>query len=117
MVDRLTALVYQRCLGSLYEEHRLLFATLLCLNMQEEGHNFTEEELSLLLQGMDCCLYVINMFYDNFISYINSTHDKVRMGIRTLRKKNSHYCYDVWTTIASKRMCIKNNCTDYIMYQ
>ena len=52
MVERLTALVYQRCIGSLYEEHRLLFATLLCLNIQEESTQFTEEELSLLLQGL-----------------------------------------------------------------
>ena len=51
MVDRLTTLVYQRCNGSMYDEHRLLFATLLCLNIQEENNAFSEEELSLLLQG------------------------------------------------------------------
>ena len=51
MVERLTSLVYQRCHGSLFDEHRLLFATLLCLNIQEESTAFTEEELSLLLQG------------------------------------------------------------------
>ena len=37
---------------SLYEEDCLLFATLLCLNIQSEGgENFTNEEMSLLLQG------------------------------------------------------------------
>lgn len=37
---------------SLYEEHRLLFATLLCINIQYETANiFSEEELALLLQG------------------------------------------------------------------
>ena len=42
--------LFFRCV---YEEHRLLFATMLCLNIQYEtsGH-FTEEELALLLQGM-----------------------------------------------------------------
>jgi hypothetical protein len=38
---------------SLYEEDCLLFATLLCLNIQAEGgENFTNEEMSLLLQGI-----------------------------------------------------------------
>ena len=37
---------------SLYEDDCLLFATLLCLNIQAEGgENFTNEEMSLLLQG------------------------------------------------------------------
>ena len=37
---------------SLYEEDILLFATLLCLNIEAEGmDNFSNEEMSLLLQG------------------------------------------------------------------
>lgn len=37
---------------SLYEEDCLLFATLLCLNIEAEGmENFSNEEMSLLLQG------------------------------------------------------------------
>ncbi|XP_052258855.1 uncharacterized protein LOC127863384 isoform X2 [Dreissena polymorpha] len=52
LMDKLTGLVYRRIRESLYEEDCLLFATLLCLNIQAEGgENFTSEEMSLLLQG------------------------------------------------------------------
>ncbi|XP_078672103.1 uncharacterized protein LOC144911712 isoform X1 [Branchiostoma floridae x Branchiostoma belcheri] len=51
LVDGLTQLVYDSVSQSLYPEHRLLFATMLCLHMQLEGEEFAEEELSLLLQG------------------------------------------------------------------
>ena len=51
LVEHVTAVVYQRVSVCLYTEHRLLFATLLCLSMQEEANSFSEEELSLLLQG------------------------------------------------------------------
>lgn len=38
---------------SLYDEDCLLFATLLCLNIEAEGmENFSNEEMSLLLQGI-----------------------------------------------------------------
>ena len=36
---------------SIYEKHKLLFSTMLCLNIQEDVGYFMEEELSLLLQG------------------------------------------------------------------
>lgn len=37
---------------ALYEEDILLFATLLCLNIEAEAtENFSNEEMSLLLQG------------------------------------------------------------------
>ncbi|KAK6172547.1 hypothetical protein SNE40_016179 [Patella caerulea] len=52
MMDALTSLVYHRVKQSLYEEDCLLFATLVCLNIQaESGENFSAEEMSLLLQG------------------------------------------------------------------
>ncbi|XP_053409232.1 uncharacterized protein LOC123561373 isoform X4 [Mercenaria mercenaria] len=52
LMDKLTGLVYRRIRESLYEGDCLLFATLLCLNIQAEGgENFTNEEMSLLLQG------------------------------------------------------------------
>ena len=52
LVNKLTSVVYQRVAACLHgDQHRLLFATLLCLTMQEEGLAFSEEELSLLLQG------------------------------------------------------------------
>ena len=77
MMDKLTALVFQRCQGSLYEEHRLLFATLLCLNMQEETQQFTEEELSLLLQGLGdfFCLQNLNLCLN--YSFIKPSNKKV----------------------------------------
>lgn len=38
---------------ALYEKDILLFATLLCLNIESEGtENFSNEEMSLLLQGL-----------------------------------------------------------------
>ncbi|KAK3108743.1 hypothetical protein FSP39_014630 [Pinctada imbricata] len=52
VMDKLTGLVYRRIRESLYEEDILLFATLLCLNIEAEGmENFSNEEMSLLLQG------------------------------------------------------------------
>ena len=40
-------------LRALYEKDILLFATLLCLNIESEGtENFSNEEMSLLLQGL-----------------------------------------------------------------
>ncbi|KAJ8316357.1 hypothetical protein KUTeg_006371 [Tegillarca granosa] len=52
VMDKLTGLVYRRIRQSLYEEDCLLFATLLCLNIEAEGmESFTNEEMSLLLQG------------------------------------------------------------------
>ncbi|XP_052060514.1 uncharacterized protein LOC127700861 isoform X4 [Mytilus californianus] len=52
VMDKLTGLVYRRIRESLYEEDCLLFATLLCLNIEAEGmENFSNEEMSLLLQG------------------------------------------------------------------
>lgn len=53
LVSRLTSVVYKRVSACLFgDQHRLLFATMLCLTIQEEGQAFSEEELSLLLQGM-----------------------------------------------------------------
>ncbi|XP_071959570.1 uncharacterized protein [Antedon mediterranea] len=52
LVDALTQTLFQHVRQSLYEEHRLLFSTMMCLNIQFEGANyFSEEELALLLQG------------------------------------------------------------------
>ncbi|XP_069115919.1 uncharacterized protein [Argopecten irradians] len=52
IMDGLTGLVYRRVRESLYEEDCLLFTTLLTLNIQAEGmENFSNEEMSLLLQG------------------------------------------------------------------
>ncbi|XP_022099208.1 dynein beta chain, ciliary-like [Acanthaster planci] len=52
LVDCLTQTVFQNVRQSLYEEHRLLFASMLCLNIQYETTElFSEEELALLLQG------------------------------------------------------------------
>ncbi|XP_033103095.1 dynein heavy chain 9, axonemal-like [Anneissia japonica] len=52
LVDSLNQTLFQHIRQSLYEEHRLLFSTMLCLNIQYEGANhFSEEELALLLQG------------------------------------------------------------------
>ncbi|XP_071095883.1 uncharacterized protein [Haliotis cracherodii] len=52
LMDILTSLVYHRVKLSLYEEDCLLFATLACLNIQNEGGEvFSNEEMSLLLQG------------------------------------------------------------------
>nr|XP_022320176.1 dynein beta chain, flagellar outer arm-like isoform X6 [Crassostrea virginica] len=52
VMDKLTGLVYRRIREALYEEDILLFATLLCLNIESEGtENFSNEEMSLLLQG------------------------------------------------------------------
>ncbi|XP_033641711.1 dynein beta chain, flagellar outer arm-like [Asterias rubens] len=52
LVDCLTQTIYQNIRQSLYEEHRLLFSTMLCLNIQYETTElFSEEELALLLQG------------------------------------------------------------------
>ena len=44
---------------SLYPEDRLVFASLLCLNIQEDSQIFSEEEMSLLLQGLqsNCALF------------------------------------------------------------
>ena len=54
---------------SLVEEHRLLFATLLCLNIQEEnGEYFSEEEISLLIQGGHHLRFVIITIL--FIHYV-----------------------------------------------
>ena len=50
---------------SLYEEHRVLFATMLCINIQEEsGEVFSEEEMSLLLQGMYTVQLHTHVSYD-----------------------------------------------------
>ena len=54
LVSRLTCVVYKRVSACLFgDQHRLLFATMLCLTIQEEGQAFSEEELSLLLQGRE----------------------------------------------------------------
>eukprot|EP00105_Crassostrea_gigas_P044993 XP_019929141.1 PREDICTED: dynein beta chain, ciliary isoform X4 [Crassostrea gigas] len=51
-MDKMTGLVYRRIREALYEKDILLFATLLCLNIESEGtENFSNEEMSLLLQG------------------------------------------------------------------
>ncbi|XP_056010102.1 uncharacterized protein LOC125667097 [Ostrea edulis] len=52
VMDKMTGLVYRRIREALYEEDILLFATLLCLNIEAEAtENFSNEEMSLLLQG------------------------------------------------------------------
>ncbi|XP_072048734.1 uncharacterized protein [Amphiura filiformis] len=52
LVDSLTQTVFQNIRQCLYEEHRLLYATMLCLNIEfETTENFSEEEMALLLQG------------------------------------------------------------------
>ncbi|XP_064650622.1 uncharacterized protein LOC135502065 isoform X3 [Lineus longissimus] len=52
VVDNLTTTVYEKIKQSLYEEDRLLFATMMCLNIQaEKDDQFPESEVSLLTQG------------------------------------------------------------------
>ncbi|XP_023931015.1 dynein beta chain, ciliary-like [Lingula anatina] len=52
LVDAVTTTLYQHIKQSLYDEHALLFATMVTLNIQVEGGaDFSDEELSLLLQG------------------------------------------------------------------
>ncbi|CAH1797693.1 unnamed protein product [Owenia fusiformis] len=52
IVDKMTAHIFNRIHRSLFEEHRLLFATMLCLNIQvENGEKISDEEMAILLQG------------------------------------------------------------------
>ncbi|GFO25145.1 dynein beta chain, ciliary-like, partial [Plakobranchus ocellatus] len=52
LMDSVTSLVYHRIKMCLFEEDRLLFSTLMCLNMKvEAGEDITNEEMSLFLQG------------------------------------------------------------------